>query len=190
MEEDLFQTDASLRAEGMALLDGRGLRRLIEEYAPVHVFGSMTLGLMVWRDMDLAMEAPGLTVKQFFELGARITDLLSPWKMFFTDNQTHDGGQFPRGLYWGIRLGDIKEGAWKIDLWAFDSVRCQVMARECEALKRRINQDNRHCILSIKSQIWRDPRYRDTVTSQDVYNAVLDHGINTIDGFWEYMESK
>ena len=73
MEEDLFQTDASLRAEGMALLDGRGLRKLIEKYAPVYVFGSMTLELMVWRDMGLAMDAPGLTVKQFFELGARIS---------------------------------------------------------------------------------------------------------------------
>ena len=190
MKENLFQTDIILRAEARDLLDNRGLRKLIEEYASLHIMGSYTLELMVWRDLDLAMDAPSITISEFFELGNRIALLLNPWKMFFTDNRTHDGGRYPKGLYWGIRLGDIERGAWKIDLWAFNSQDCAAKVQERDALKSRLTEQNRVPILEIKSKIWNDPRYRDTVTSQDVYDAVLDYGIQTVDEFWEYIEKR
>lgn len=144
--------------EAQVLLEQRGLRNLIEEYAPVYVVGSYTLELMVWRNLDLAMDAPDLTVAQFFELGRRITDLLTLWKMFFTDNRTYDSGRYPRGLYWGIRLGDIKQGAWKIDLWTFDSDECQSKVQECEALKARLTNQSREWIMDIKSRVFAKPR--------------------------------
>lgn len=190
MTEALFQTDVALREEGRDILEGRGLRALIEEYAPVHVMGSHRLELMVWRDLDLAMDAPDITVAQFFDLGNRITELLSPWKMFFTDNRTHDGGRDPKGLYWGIRLGDLRSGAWKIDLWAFSSEDCADKIHHRDALMNRLIPENRAPILQIKTDIWNHPQYRDTVTSQDVYDAVLDHGVQTTTDFWKYINEK
>lgn len=187
---ELLAVDERLRAEADALLQERGLQQLIEEYAPVHITGSYTLHLMVWRDLDLAMEAPTISVPEFFDLGKRITMLLSPLKMFFTNNRDHDGSRYPRGLYWGIRLGDVRRGAWKIDLWAFDSDECRAKVRECDALKRRLNDENRLTILRLKSQLWDTAQYRDTITSQDIYEAVLDGGVDTLDGFFKHLEKK
>lgn len=190
MKEDPFQVDARLRAEASDILDRCGLRALIKEYAPVHVMGSHHLKLMVWRDLDLAMDAPDITIAQFFELGTRITELVNPWKMFFTDNRAHDSGRYPKGLYWGIRLGDLNSGAWKIDLWAFNSADCAARIQQRDALMNRLTPANRVPILAIKSDIWNNPQYRDTVTSQDVYDAVLDHDIQTTDEFLKYIEKK
>ena len=61
-ENDLLGTDRRLRAEADELLDGRGLRKLLEEYAPIQVVGSYALELMVWRGLDVLMEAPQITV--------------------------------------------------------------------------------------------------------------------------------
>lgn len=190
MMNDLLSMDEMLRAEADTLLYERGLRKLIEEYAPLYVTGSYTLRLMVWRDLDLAMDATAITVSEFFDLGKRITRLLSPWKMFFTNNRDNSGGRYPRGLYWGIRMGDIKRGAWKIDLWAFDSDEYCSKVQECEVLKGRLNGENRLTILNLKSQLWDKPQYRDTITSQDIYEAVLDHGVDSLDGFYSYVEKK
>lgn len=119
MTQQLFKTDVAIRAEADELLDYRGLRKLIEEYAPFHIVGSYTLELMVWRDLDIAMDAPDITISQFFELGERITESLSSWKMFFTDNRDNDPGRYPGGLYWGIRLGDFKKGSMEDRLMGF-----------------------------------------------------------------------
>ncbi len=189
-ESDLLSADRKLRAEADALLESGGLRKLLEQYAPIHVVGSYALELMVWRDLDVVMDAPGIAVEEFFDLGKRITMALSPWKVFFTNSRDHDGAADPRGLYWGIRLGDIRAGAWKIDLWAFEpeDARCKIL--ECQHLKGRLNRQSRVTILELKSQLWRDARYRDQVTSQDIYDAVLEHGVRSLADFWSYVESK
>ena len=110
--------------------------------------------------------------------------------MFFTNNREHEGAPYPRGLYWGIRLGEIKKLAWKIDLWAFESEQSREKLRECEHLKGRLNPQSRLAIVRLKSQLWHDPRYRDQVTSQDIYNAVLDHEAHSLSDFWSYIRSK
>ena len=189
-ESDLLNTDRKLRAEADALLESRGLRGLLEQYAPIHVVGSYALELMVWRDLDVLMDAPGITVEEFFDLGKSITAALRPWKMFFTNNRDHEGAPDPRGLYWGIRLGDIKMGAWKIDLWAFEPEDARQKILECEHLKARLTQQSRLTILRLKSQLWRDARYRDQVTSQDIYDAVLEHEARNLADFWTYVRSK
>src|SRR4030095_8513723 len=109
-EQALLMTDHQLRAEANGILDVKGFRPLLEAYAPISIVGSYALQLMTWRDLDIIMDAPRITVADFFELGRRVTILLSAWKMFFTNNRDHN--QIPRGLYWGIRLGEIKTGAW------------------------------------------------------------------------------
>ena|SRR2546425_752976 len=80
MERDLLTLDQSLRAEADGLLEAWGLRSLLEDYAPIHLTGSYALGLMVWRDLDIVMDAPHITVAEFFALGNRITARLSPGK--------------------------------------------------------------------------------------------------------------
>ena len=190
-ERDLLNTDRLLRTEAEALLESRGLRTLLEQYATIHVVGSYALELMVWRDLDVLMDAPGITVNEFFELGGRIAAMLSPWKMFFTNNRDHQGTPSdPRGLYWGIRLGDIKTGAWKIDLWAFETEQSREKLLECQHLKSRLSQQSRLTILRLKSQLWHDSRYRDQVTSQDIYDAVLGHQAQSLADFWSYVRSK
>ena len=189
-QNDLLSTDRQLRAEADELLESRGLRKLLEEYAPIQVVGSYALELMVWRDLDVLMDAPQITVDEFFDLGRRVTALLSPWKMFFTNTRDHEGTPYPWGLYWGVRLGDIKKGAWKIDLWAFGSEQSGEKVRECKHLKGRLDRQSRLTILRLKSQLWHDPRYRDQVTSQDIYDAVLGHEVQSLTDFWNYVGSK
>jgi hypothetical protein len=188
MANDLLEVDKAIRSEADSLLYESGLRKLLEEYAPIYITGSYTLRLMVWRDLDIVMDAPAMTIPEFFDLGTRITLLLSPWKMFFTNNRDNDGGRYARGLYWGIRLGDVRRGAWKIDLWAFDSDESREKVSGCEALNHRLNDENRLIILNLKSQLWDKPQYRDTMTSQDIYDAALDYGVQTLDEFFEYLE--
>lgn len=188
--EALLQYDRTLRAEADALLYAQGLHPLVSEYGSVHVSGSYALQLMTWRDLDLYLEAPQLTVEQFFGLGGRVASLLAAWKMFFTNHRRQPSSEGLHGLYWGIRLGDVTAGAWKIDLWALDTPTCQERLAHTQRIAGRLTPDSRTTILALKAQLWNHPAYRDTITSQDIYEAVLDAGVNCLDEFWDYVRSR
>jgi hypothetical protein len=188
--DPLIAHDAALRAEADNLLTETGLMDLLRQRGSVHVSGSHALRLMTWRDLDVYLEAPAITVTEFFTLGTRIAELLDPWKMFFTNNCARLDPKYPAGLYWGIRLGDVRKGAWKIDLWALDSPACRLALEKCDEIAARLTPESRQVILELKSQLWRHPDYRDTITAKTIYDAVLGGGVTDLDGFWAFVRSR
>jgi hypothetical protein len=190
MTDSLISQDAVLRTEADGLLSSTGLRGLLSRSGIVHVSGSYALRLMTWQDLDIYLEAPGITVSQFFALGGRIAELLHPWKMFFTNNRARLDAKYPPALYWGIRLGDIRKGAWKIDLWALEAPACRLALESCDQIAARLTMESRQVILALKEQLWQHPDYRDTITSKTIYDAVLDGRVTDLDAFWAFVRSR
>jgi len=116
--------DAALRAEAGQLL-ASGLSQILNDYGAWKIIGSYTLRLMVWRDLDIVVEMHSIDRSAFLSLGVRIAELLRPYKMFMTDYSAGPSEYDFKGLYWGIRLGDVHEGAWKIDIHAEEPARCK-----------------------------------------------------------------
>ena len=184
---DLDALDRQLHAEADALLAG-GLRAVLSEYGRPILRGSYVLGLMTWRDLDIHLIAPDLALARFLELGARIGSHLSASKLNFRDHRGSTAPDVPSGLYWGIYLGDERAGAWKLDLWAFDSLVADPAENREAALAARLQPELRAAIMSIKSAVWQDPGYRRNFSSQDIYAAVLDAGVRTAADFRSYLQ--
>jgi hypothetical protein len=112
-----------------------------------------------------------------------LTQRLAAKKSRFTNNV---GGE-PNGFYWGIKLGDVRQGAWKLDLWLLDGVSYEQHAEYSAAMRERLTTETRSTILAIKEAYWRRPEYRDTVTSDLIYRAVLENGVRDISDFERFM---
>ena len=187
---DLDQRDQAIRKEADQLLGPKGLRSLLKDYGTPHVTGSYVLHLMTWRDLDIYLDAPDLSEESFFRLGGRIASCLSPVRMSFRNERIVRTPNLPLGLYWGVYLGDERKGAWKIDIWAVDSQECERQLDFNRQLAAAVTPSFRCRILSIKQACWKDPGYRKTYTSQDIYRAVIEQGIEDIDGFKDHMNGK
>jgi len=183
------ETDEELRSEADKLL-ASGLRAILNDYGEVYIIGSYYLRLMVWRDLDIHLVQQAADRKKFFELGGRIADLLSPHRMHYRDETAVATEGLPRGLYWGVYLGDERAGAWKIDLWATDANGFETVRVYGERIKERLTDSSRPLILEIKSECWRHPQYRRQFASGDIYKAVLDHGVVDITGFWRFLNDR
>ena len=96
----------------------------------------------------------------------------------------------PRGLYWGVYLGDERKGAWKIDIWISDAAVFEATRDFCERIAGRLSDSLRQTILQIKSAFWQHPEYRRGFSSSDIYSAVLDHGVDDINGFWAFLRNR
>ncbi len=190
MHDNLIKIDESIRAEADGLLDGQGLRKLLGQYGKVRVAGSYALRLMVWHDLDIYLEADGLTLLEFFALGGKIAASLEPVWMSFRNHRLQPHPTGLQSLYWGIRLGDISQGAWKIDLHAMDSEICAKQLSGIRQLASRLDEQSRLRILDIKSQCWQLPQFRRELTSMDIYEAVLDHAVTDMSDFRKYMTKR
>ena len=189
MNTNFTDLEIQLRKEADLLLHN-GLDDVLKQYGIPHYTGSYALHLMTWRDLDIYLEAEELSISLFFELGNKIATLLNPVKMHFRNETIARTEGLPFGLYWGIYLGDERKGAWKIDLWMMKSDECKERLAYCDNLLNRISPAEKLIILNIKSQCWQNPQYRKTFYSSDIYDAVLQHGVKDIDGFYTYLQKK
>ena len=184
---DSRDLDSALRAEADALLEQHGLIGIFGDYGELYIGGSYALELMTWRDLDLYIRARELPVERFLELGARVGARLSPRRMSFKNHRDFPATEPTAGLYWGIRLGDVSAGAWKIDLWALDDATWTAQVEKTANFKAQLSDDQRATILTLKCEIWRHPEYRKTITSQDLYDSVTARGVRTVEEFWRLM---
>jgi hypothetical protein len=188
MNADLLAQEAAIRAEADILLWERGLYPLLQAYGPIEITGSYALHTMAWRDLDLYLAAPDLSVETFFELGGRVARCLGPYRMSYRDERIGQTPGLPRnGRYWGIYLDDERAGAWKIDLWCISPQERERLQAYVSDLATRLTPEARLRILDIKSQCWMRPGYRSQFTSRDIYRAVLDHGVTDLAGFAAYL---
>lgn len=171
--------NTELKKEADLLIEQCSLAELLAPYLGWFIGGSYSYDLMCWRDLDIYALDPPHDLKQCFEVGFELTRRLAAKKSFFTNNV---GGE-PNGLYWGIRLGDARQGAWKVDVWFLDQEGYQRHAVYSADMRDKLTGDDRAAILTIKEYYWRQASYRDTVTSDMIYRAVLENGVRSISDF-------
>ncbi len=181
------QLDEELHEEADGLLWSRGLHALLSRYGVPRVEGSYALRLMTWRDLDIYLVGSSLASSSFFALGGCLAELLSPVKMSHRNEYLGRTPGLPRGLYWGVYLGDERAGAWKIDIWAVDQGEYERVAEAGREISARLTDEYRSRILDIKAACWRDPRYRKQYSSMDIYRAVLDDGVSTVAEFSDLL---
>jgi hypothetical protein len=185
----LSRIDATIRAEADRLL-ASGLRDILSMYGEVCLHGSYVLRLMTWRDLDIRIVRQEQDRTQFFFLGERIANHLSPHRMHFRNEMAGLTERLPRGLYWGIYLGDERKGAWKLDIWAVSPGDHEATAARTKHLCERLTSDERIAILKLKSELWSHPEYRRGFSSQDIYEAVLERGIRDLTAFRVFIREK
>jgi hypothetical protein len=115
---------------------------------------------------------------------------LSPHRMHYRDETYVATQGLPKGLYWGVYLGDERAGAWKIDVWMTDADGFESPRAHGESIRARLSEATRASILQIKAACWRHPQYRREFSSGDVYEAVLDYGVKDTCEFWAFLKDR
>jgi hypothetical protein len=189
MDNSLLDLNSLIKKEADEILFEKSLMGMLRRFGMPHVSGSYALDLMTWRDLDIYLETENISTNNFFELGSRVCELLTPVKMSFRNELLAKTKGLPAGLYWGIYLGNERAGAWKIDIWGVDNAEYLRLNKYCNDIKEALDPTTTSIILAIKSQCWQDPAYRRSYTSADIYNAVMKHSVTDIEGFRNYLET-
>ena len=186
-DEELLKQASDLRAEANRLLYDEGLFRLINSVGPACVIGSFALDLMTWPDIDISVQLPHeKDIATFFDLGREIAPRFQATRMSFSNMFIRPDVPFEYGLYWGMRL--LYGGrTWKIDLWGYGEEAYQANFEAFEKLRGQLQDADRMAILRIKNEVCQRAEYRSEILSIDVYEAVAQHRVHTIEEFDEWL---
>lgn len=194
---DLIEKQAALQEEARKILNKLQLIEKLSKYGKPEIIGSLALGLMVWRDMDIEVENNDFKKEELGELVKNIT-LNTECRIDFTIiyNAQLIKPNLPKGTYFGIKFYDhlpIEEQSsksdkiWKIDIWFLkkENLRGSLKTNE---IKNKLTDDNKKIILQIKDALWQNPKYRKIITSIDIYIAVLNKGVKNLEEFKQYLK--
>ncbi len=188
---NLLAHQDALQSEASAVLDDLGLFAHLQGAGEVVPIGSYTLGLMVWRDIDLSVYCISLSADRAFAALRPLASHPRVVRLNFDNWRGPNGtADFPDGYYWGIRYRAEAEREWKIDLWFLPDDLPRKEAARAALMRRQLTPETRLAILSLK-EIWhRVPSYGRGVSSIDVYDAVLQHGVRTRSAFARYLRER
>jgi hypothetical protein len=173
-----------LQAEAQAVLADLNLLALLRSLGEPTLIGSLALGVMVWRDIDLHVYCDEYSVDRCFAVMGSLASHPHV-KQLRWDNErgAFNTGWLPNGYYWGVRYWTPERVQWKLDVW-FLPRSAQVGEREeFLQLQSALTPDVRAAILQIKDAWHANPDYR----SMAVYDAVVRHGARTIEDFQRYL---
>jgi len=172
-----------LQQQANGVLIALDLLNYLSRYGHPRVVGSVALGLMTWRDIDIDLEVTGdLREEGFWETAKHLLGQDNVTLLTLVDNRQLIEKNRPLSMYIGIKYLGVDQTVWKIDL-RFVSEMDAIAQKYIEAIRSKLTTETRNYILSIKNVVAVDPRYRSKFSSVDIYNAVLENGVVDIDGF-------
>ncbi|MGP3937441.1 hypothetical protein [Nonomuraea sp. KM88] len=163
-----------LQAEASRLLDQLDLPTAFPWHA--QVIGSALSGLMIVRDLDVMFDAPDATALHVL---AGLATLAGRVEVLAVDFRDERGERRPTPRLTDERFYAVLlvNEVWKVDLtfWLHVVERPHVP----DALRlRAATDDQRATILRLKHEC---PDYPDTIGGSDIYAAVLERGVQTVE---------
>jgi hypothetical protein len=167
-DDALLVRQADLQRDAATVVRELGLIEMLGHAGRVLQLGSAVTGLMVWRDVDFGVDAPGLMADAAWETMRPVLPRCSSLR-YANDHEE-------QRHYFVMRI----EG-WKVDvsLW-FAGAPPAVEAFQAE-LPARLTQESRLAILRLKDFWHRLPHYPEIVSAWEIYDAVLNHEVRTLD---------
>ncbi len=188
----LLQRQQELQDESQRVVKELNLLELLSDAGTLRRVGSSVLGLMVWRDIDLAVSSLGMSIVRVWET---LQPLYTHPRVRRIRYLNESGSYNPTSLqideryYFGVYYDTATSNEWKIDIsfWLMQGIHPEPVH---EAVAQQLTPETRLAILWIKD-VWHQlPAYRNEVYSTDIYDAVLQHGVCTPGEFDRYLAER
>ncbi len=170
------------RKQAVDILHESGLWSVLSEIGEPHLIGSVRMNLMAANDIDVDILNNNMHIERLYKLTDFILQKFRP-KWYEAKEEITDEGK----TVWFQGFKAIIGGElWNFDLWFFDRETIDKAEAFCDGIAARAKADPavKKAILDIKDGLIERNLYRfDLYHSMDVYSAVLDQGVRTLDEF-------
>jgi hypothetical protein len=188
-DEELLIRQAALQEQGRAMLARLDLEALVADVGPLLVTGSFVSGLMSWREVDvMVLAGRDFSPRDVMDLMARVVTRPGVTGLEYRDERgDRCVTDQVRDERYHVTLTVQDTDRWQVDLtlWLHDLH--GNVTRWHEDLRERITAEQRIAVLRVKDYWHRQPAYPDQVGGLDIYTAVMDDGVRTLEEFAAWL---
>jgi hypothetical protein len=175
---DLVDRQRALQWEAAEVLRDLRVEETLGVVGRIDAVGSFVTGLMVWRDLDVVVDAPGLTTERAFEV---MHPLLARSRAARYENDTElERHYFVLRIPWDDR-------EWKLDVSLFLAGIPPDLEVLQDELRERLTDEARLTILTLKDAWHTEAAYPDVVGGFEICDAVLNNGVRSLDQLDGYL---
>ena len=183
--EELLRQSQARQDQAREILAELGLMAHWIRFGRPVVVGAVAHGLVWVRDIDMEVYCPQLNIEHGFEVMAACA-AASPrvTSVYFENHLAGDD----KALYWQIKYEHADGGQWKIDMWS--APRDYALPRGehlLEPMQRALTPRTREIILGLKREL--TSKEEPACFSIDLYRAVLQGGVQTMDDLRAWLET-
>ena len=183
----LIVQQKELQGQAHEVLEALDLLHFLSEYGRPRIVGSVALGLMTWRDIDIDLEITGeIRDQDFWQTAKYLLAQDGVTLIILVDNRKMIEKDRPPSMYIGGKVQADDGAIWKLDI-RFVSEQHAIAQKYIDSISYKLTDARKRAILSIKHVVAQDPRYRTEISSVDIYEAVLAKGITDLEGFKEQL---
>lgn len=172
----------TLREKAEHILQASGLLEHLKAYGTPHIIGSLRMDMMAWNDIDIDIENDGMDLEKLYRLTRFVMDAFHP--VWYEAREEADG---EGKTVWFQGFEAMIDGEkWNFDLWFFDRETIGKAEALCDGIAARATPAQRESITEMKRGLLARGLYSfEKFRSMDVYRAVLEENIQTIERFLE-----
>lgn len=161
-----------------------GLLQELKKYGVPHMIGSYRMDMMAWNDLDIDIENEGMSLGKLYQLTTFLLEKFHPvW--YEAKQEVNAEGK----TVWFHGFETMMGGElWNFDLWFFDAETIARAEAFCDETAKRISEREgwKEAVVRMKEELIARGLYSfEKYTSMDVYRAVLEQGILTVEDFLE-----
>jgi hypothetical protein len=176
---ELVERQRALQEEAAEVIRELGVEAMLGALGRVVPVGSFVTGLMVWRDLDFVVDARGLTTGGAFEA---MHPLLSRSRL-----ARYEDDPELRRHYFVLRVPWRGDWEWKLDISLLVAGIPPELETFQDELRARLTDETRAAILMLKDAWYEQPTYPEIVGGVEIYDAVLNHGVRSLDQLDAYL---
>jgi len=182
-DSQLLQKQDKLQAQAHEVLQDTKLLAILKEFGKPVIVGSVALGLMVWRDIDLDVEVDNkFSADDLLKIAKRAFSHGKIKDIRIIDNTTPFEKNRPKSYYLGIYYQEKGQEKWKVDI-RFVKAEDSYAKDYLKEISSKLTPEKIEAILEIKQAVYQHPEYGKKFSSVDIYEAVLEKGIKSPDEF-------
>jgi len=187
LPSDLLAVETAIQAEAHTISQDLDLVVKLATIGTPTLVGASALGVMVNRDIDYTTVVSTLaSASQAVAcLGAELAShgMVRMVQIRDDTGSWNTDPDYPDGLYLGVQARSAAGNDWTIDLWFVDQPERQPDLDHVCRFGPAMTTQNRATVLAIKHSREADPAKFGAASSLDIYRAVLDADVRTVEDF-------
>ncbi|MBN2150876.1 MAG: hypothetical protein JW839_05510 [Candidatus Lokiarchaeota archaeon] len=192
MKDHVKQADL-LKKEAGQLLVELNLAELLNKYGQVHITGSYEYDLMTRRDIDICVEVVNPSIELLFSMGKDLALLPGVGSMYYRNELELQTPGNPRAMFWCVGM-QRHDGhgmqKWNLDILVSSPEEVERILAKGVELLRKLDRTRRERVLKIKGPLSATGDYGKAYKSTDIYEAVIEGGVENLAGWKAWWREK